>query len=49
MLPIRCIQLPCRNMEVTRVISAGIQDNCGGRVRSSNTTAGMVPRAKTAS
>tara|TARA_R110000824_G_scaffold11727_3_gene51371 strand:+ start:1489 stop:1593 length:105 start_codon:yes stop_codon:yes gene_type:complete len=33
------------NMEVSKVISAGIQDSSGDKVRSPNTTAGMVPSA----
>ena len=45
MLPPRCSQPPCRNIEVTRVSSAGTIARLGGNARSPVTTAGMAPKA----
>jgi hypothetical protein len=43
MLPIRCIQPPCRNIEVTTESSAGIAASPGASSRSPNSTAGIMP------
>ena len=48
MLPMRCIQPPCRNIDVNTVATGGTIASSGGRRAPSNNTAGMTPSANTA-
>src|SRR3989344_8438976 len=48
MLPIRCIQPPCMNMEVKTVNVGGTSASSGGSVLSPSNVAGITPRRYTA-
>ena len=47
MFPMRCIQLPWRNMLVNKVVTAGRLATSGGMAACPNTTAGMAPNRYT--
>ena len=49
MFPKKCIQPPCRNMDVKIVIQAGNTASSAGRLLLSNSTEGITPNEYTAS
>jgi hypothetical protein len=48
MFPARCIQLPCRNIDVTIVAAGGTVAISGGSWACPSSTAGMTPSEKIA-